>query len=48
MPYGKVVRRVMSIDEVCPQKADSYSLVNVFKYQPVTDSFAAHHPGGGT
>ena len=44
LPDGKVVRRVMSIDEVCPQKADSYSLVNVFRYQPASDSFTPTTP----
>ena len=41
---GRVVRRVVSVDEVRPQGADGHEIVNVFRYAPSTDSFAPTTP----
>ena len=41
---GRVVRRVVSVDELKPQGPDGHEIVNVFRYDPPTDSFAPTTP----
>jgi type IV secretory pathway ATPase VirB11/archaellum biosynthesis ATPase len=36
---GRVVRRVVSVDELKPSGAYEHEIVNVFRYSPATDSF---------
>jgi len=44
LPDGKIVRRVVSIDEICPVGSDSHEIVNVFKYNYADDSFSPTTP----
>ena len=41
---GRVVRRVVSVDELKPVGNDEHEIVNVFKYDPATDSFSPTTP----
>jgi archaeal flagellar protein FlaI len=41
---GRVVRRVISVDEVKPTGSSDYEMVNVFRYEPANDSFAPTTP----
>jgi flagellar protein FlaI len=41
---GRVVRRVVSVDELRPQGQDGHEVVNVFRYDPTSDSFAPTTP----
>ena len=41
---GRVVRRVVSVDELRPDGPDGHQILNVFRYDPVTDSFAPTTP----
>ena len=41
---GRVVRRVVSVDELKPLGADAHQIVNVFRYDPATDSFSPTTP----
>ncbi len=41
---GRVVRRVVSVDEVRPDGTDGHQILNVFRYDPVTDSFSPTTP----
>ena len=41
---GRVVRRVVSVDEVRPQGGDGHEIVNVFRYDPASDSFSPTTP----
>lgn len=41
---GRVARRVVSIDEVKPVGQDGHEIVNVFWYDPATDSFGPTTP----
>jgi flagellar protein FlaI len=44
LPDGKMVRRVVSIDEIRPVGSDSHEIVNVFKYNFAGDSFSPATP----
>ena len=37
---GRVVRRVVSVDELRPQNSDGHEIVNVFRFDPAADSFS--------
>ena len=41
---GRVVRRVTSVDEIKPTGRDSYEILNIFWYDPSTDSFGPTTP----
>jgi len=41
---GRVVRRVVSVDEVRPQGSDGHEIINVFRYDPASDSFRPTTP----
>ena len=41
---GRVVRRVVSVDELKPSGAYDHEIVNVFRYDPATDSFSPTTP----
>ncbi len=41
---GRVVRRVVSVDELKPSGAYEHEIVNVFRYDPATDSFTPTTP----
>jgi len=41
---GRVVRRVVSVDELRPDGHDGHEILNVFRYDPITDSFAPTTP----
>ena len=41
---GRVVRRVVSVDELKPVGGDGHEIINVFKYDPARDSFAPTTP----
>jgi len=41
---GRVVRRVVSVDELKPFGNDGHEIVNVFRYDPATDSFSPTTP----
>ena len=41
LPDGKMVRRVVSVDEIKPVGEDKHSVVNIFRYDFKNDSF---HP----
>ena len=41
---GRVVRRVVSVDEVRPEGKDGHELLNVFRYDPTSDSFSPTTP----
>ncbi|MDG6986050.1 MAG: type II/IV secretion system ATPase subunit [Nitrososphaerota archaeon] len=41
---GRVVRRVVSVDEVKPTGSYGHEVVNVFRYDPATDSFSPTTP----
>jgi archaeal flagellar protein FlaI len=41
---GRVVRRVVSVDEVKPEGQDGHTILNVFRYNPSNDSFAPTTP----
>jgi archaeal flagellar protein FlaI len=41
---GRVVRRVVSVDEVKPAAGYGHEIVNVFRYDPSTDSFSPTTP----
>ncbi|MDG7010986.1 MAG: type II/IV secretion system ATPase subunit [Nitrososphaerota archaeon] len=41
---GRVVRRVVSVDEVKPSAGYGHETVNVFRYDPATDSFSPTTP----
>ena len=41
---GRVVRRVVSVDEIKPVGSDGHEIVNVFRYDPARDSFAPTTP----
>lgn len=41
---GRVVRRVISVDEVKPTGSTDYQILNVFRYDPSNDSFAPTTP----
>ncbi|HZW85318.1 MAG TPA: type II/IV secretion system ATPase subunit [Nitrososphaerales archaeon] len=44
MGDGRVVRRVTSVDEIRPTGRDSYEILNIFWYDPSTDSFGPTTP----
>ncbi|MDA4129059.1 MAG: type II/IV secretion system ATPase subunit [Thaumarchaeota archaeon] len=44
LPDGRIVRRVVSVDEIRPVGADSHEIVNVFKYDYSKDSFSPTTP----
>ncbi len=44
LPDGRFVRRVMGVDEIQPVGADAHQIVNVFRYNPATDSFSPTTP----
>lgn len=44
LPEGRVVRRVVSIDEVKPAGAYGHEIANVFRYDPASDSFSPTTP----
>jgi flagellar protein FlaI len=44
LPDGRIVRRVVSVDEVKPEGRDGYEILNVFRYDPASDSFAPTTP----
>jgi flagellar protein FlaI len=41
---GRVVRRVVSVDEVKPEGKEGHEIVNIFRYDPTSDSFAPTTP----
>ena len=41
---GRVVRRVVSVDELRPQDSDGHEIINVFRYDPAADSFSPTTP----
>jgi flagellar protein FlaI len=41
---GRVVRRVVSVDELKPLGNDGHEIANVFRYEPATDSFSPTTP----
>ena len=41
---GRVVRRVLSVDELKPVGIDGHEIINVFRYDPAGDSFAPTTP----
>ncbi len=41
---GRVVRRVVSVDELKPSGEDAHEIINVFRYDPVSDSFTPTTP----
>jgi len=41
---GRVVRRVVSVDELRPEGKDGHETVNVFRYDPTADSFSPTTP----
>ena len=41
---GRVVRRVVSVDEIKPQTPDGHEIINLFRYDPVADSFSPTTP----
>jgi hypothetical protein len=41
---GRVVRRVVSVDELRPEGKDGHEVVNVFRYDPTADSFTPTTP----
>jgi len=41
---GRVVRRIVSVDELKPLGNDGHEIVNVFRYDPATDSFSPTTP----
>lgn len=41
---GRVVRRVVSVDELKPAGGDGHDIVNVFRYDPTTDTFGPTTP----
>ncbi len=41
---GRVVRRVVSVDEIKPASADSHEVLNVFRYDVRSDSFSPTTP----
>ncbi len=44
LPDGRVVRRVVSVDELRPEGRDGHEIVNVFHYGPSNDSFSPTTP----
>ncbi len=44
LPDGRVVRRLVSVDEVRPVGTDGHEILNVFRYDYVHDSFAPTTP----
>jgi len=44
LPDGRIVRRVVSIDEVRPQGKDGADILNIFSYHHSTDSFSPTTP----
>jgi archaeal flagellar protein FlaI len=44
LPDGRVVRRVVSVDELKPEGSDGHQIVNVFRYDPSSDSFSPTTP----
>jgi flagellar protein FlaI len=41
---GRVVRRVVSVDELKPVGVDGHQILNVFRYDPASDSFSPTTP----
>jgi archaeal flagellar protein FlaI len=41
---GRVVRRVVSVDELRPQSPEGHEIINVFRYDPGSDSFSPTTP----
>jgi flagellar protein FlaI len=44
LPDGRVVRRVVSVDEIRPVGADGHEILNVFRYDHAADSFSPTTP----
>jgi len=44
LPDGRVVRRVVSVDEVKPAGTSGHQILNVFRYDPQSDSFQPTTP----
>ena len=44
LPDGRVVRRVVSVDELRPEGKEGFDVLNVFRYDPTNDSFAPTTP----
>ena len=44
LPDGRVVRRVVSVDEVKPAGNDGHMIASVFSYDPIADSFSPTTP----
>lgn len=45
LPDGRIVRRVVSVDEIRPLDGDGFAVQNVFRYDYPTDSFSPTTPG---
>ncbi len=41
---GRIVRRVVSVDEIKPDGSNGHQILNVFRYDPATDSFSPTTP----
>ena len=41
---GRVVRRVVSVDELRPRDSEGHEIINVFRYDPAADSFSPTTP----
>ena len=41
---GRVVRRVVSVDELKPLESDGHEIINIFRYDPASDSFTPTTP----
>jgi flagellar protein FlaI len=44
LPDGRIVRRVLSVDEIRPLSGGAHELLNIFRYNPVNDSFSPTTP----
>ncbi len=44
LPDGRVVRRVVSVDEIKPVGANGHEILNIFKYDHAADSFSPTTP----
>ena len=44
LPNGRIVRRVVSVDEVRPVGQDAHETINIFRYSYETDSFSPTTP----
>lgn len=44
LPDGRVVRRMVSVDEIQPEGSDGHNIVNIFRYDYASDSFSPTTP----